>query len=69
MDQLLEEVAVLRNNTVATNSRAIYLNSMVKFIIWLSENYATLMNPLFLWSVEQRGGVNRTVVKEIDRFS
>ena len=47
MDHLHEEVAQIRANTVASNSRAVYKNSYTRFLAWLVVNKPTLIPTQF----------------------
>ena len=38
INNLIDEVKDIRANTVAQNSKDIYVNSSTKFLIWLYEN-------------------------------
>ena len=48
MNILIEEVQYIRSNTVAQNSRAIYVNSNVKFLIWINDHKRHLLTDDFI---------------------
>jgi hypothetical protein len=43
INNLIDEVNDIRANTVAQNSKDIYVNSSTKFLIWLYENNSPLL--------------------------
>ena len=63
MDLLLAEVAEIRANTVAPNSRLIYANSMARFIHWLLENNPDAVCEDFIDALEAKGGQTKENVK------
>ena len=49
LQDLEEQVAAIRANTVSARSRRIYINSSVKFVTWLLANKKQLLNDEFVY--------------------
>ena len=49
LQDLEEQVAAIRANTVSARSRRIHINSSVKFVTWLLANKKQLLNDEFVY--------------------
>lgn len=65
MDTLIAEVHEIRNNTVASNSRTIYLNSITRFVLWISVNKPQLLHPDFIHAVQSIEGSRKQVIRQV----
>jgi hypothetical protein len=72
MDELLAQVAEIRNNTVSQSSKKVYITSNVRLnsfnsrlIYWLRNTIPHLLNPTFVSVVEQLGGWSKKNIKAV----
>ena len=61
MTSLVEEVEFIRSNTIASNSKNIYINSSSKFLIWLYQVKPDSLTNQFIGFVNEHGVSTNTM--------